>query len=316
MILNEIINISQVDYQKFFFNPDFGLILAKEILKTENINLTLLRVVQGSNLVFELGDNLYLKISPPFYKHAFEAEIQALSYFDSSFDYEIPKIIKHGEFENWRYLISKKVNGFQIHSVYKDFNYEDKLQLAYDLGKMLLKIHTLKNNNFKNLSYNWNESIKDNINNCMKIQLSRGNSLDLSQKISDFVENHKSKILSLDTINLTHADVNHEHIMVTKINDRWKLTGLIDFADSIIAPKEIDYVLPFLDLFKGSYSLQNNLLKGSKYIKKYDGRDFSYFLMILILQNRFIAFHNWFSKELSTGLASIEKIAETVYPYK
>jgi len=37
-------------------------------------------------------------------------------------------------------------------------------------------------------------------------------------------------------------------------------------------------------------------------------------MMALTLQNRFIAFHDWFDREINKGANSVEEIAASIFP--
>lgn len=313
--ISEILNFSLEEYSKYFEQPEFGINFANEILNSQNLSLIPERITEGSSLVFKLGDELILKITPPFFNDSFETEIKATNYVSKNFSYQVPEIINSGQFENWNYLITKRVRGQQIYKVFKSFTFEDKKNFSSQLGNMLFELRQIKGLEIKRDFGNWNTFLKNRLDNQYQIHLEKDNSIEWVEKITTFIESQKGNLLALDSNYFVHADINYQHVMVEQKNDTWEVTGLIDFADSITAPCEIEFTLPFIDFFKGSYDLQNNLLISSKYNKILSSKEFSNLLMALTLQNRFMAFHDWFSKELKNSVNSMEDLVKIVFPY-
>lgn len=312
--INEILEFDFIKYSKYFKDQDFGLNIAREILKINNIDKEPIRITEGSSLVFNIDEELFLKITPSFFYDSFNTELEITKLY-KKFSYEIPDIFKFNSFENWNYLITKKVRGKQLYKVYKEFSFDDKLELAQQLGNIIYEISKINSFGFKRYFGTWNDLLNDRLKNQYKIHFEKGNSDYWCKEINNFIEEKKEKLLNLNNIVLVHADINLSHIIVEKTNDKWKLVGLLDLADSMNAPCEVEFILPFIDLFKGNYSLQKELLKFANYKQKYDNKEFSELLMALTLQNRFIAFHDWFSKEINSGIKNLRDLAKIVFPY-
>jgi hypothetical protein len=79
------------------------------------------------------------------------------------------------------------------------------------------------------------------------------------------------------------------------------------------APTEVEFILPFLDYFRGRPELQNRLLRESGYSIEGDPREFSKLLLALTLQNRFMAFYDWFDREIPT-VKTLDDLALRVFP--
>lgn len=113
---------------------------------------------------------------------------------------------------------------------------------------------------------------------------------------------------------LIHADLNHEHLMLEEINNDWRITGVLDFADSMNAPVEMEFILPIISFFKGKAELQRLVWEGAEYKPQFDSAQYSNIMMALTLQNRFIAFHDWFDREIDKGAKSVEEISTSIFP--
>ncbi|HXQ47262.1 MAG TPA: hypothetical protein VN806_11645, partial [Caulobacteraceae bacterium] len=65
-----------------------------------------MRKVEGSNLVFRAGEGPWLKICPPYWRDAFDAEVRVTEAVQGRLPAPVPAIVETGELGDWRYLIS------------------------------------------------------------------------------------------------------------------------------------------------------------------------------------------------------------------
>jgi hypothetical protein len=72
-----VLGLDQQAYTLRFKDPEFGLQLAKQLAIQNGYTGIPERRTEGSSLVFMLGPELYLKITPPFFEDSIEAEIAA-----------------------------------------------------------------------------------------------------------------------------------------------------------------------------------------------------------------------------------------------
>ena len=185
---------------------------------------------------------------------------------------------------------------------------------ATDIGKLIKAIQNIKSDGFEREFGPWENYLKNNLDNHEKIHSERGNTPEWSQKIGQFALAQSKILNSLGPAKLIHADLNHEHLMLEEINNEWRITGVLDFADSMNAPIEMEFVLPIICFFKGKPELQRLVWEGAECEPKFRANEYSNMMMALTLQNRFIAFHDWFDQEIVKGFKSVEEIAAFVFP--
>ena len=310
----DILALDKATYTKHFESTDFGFALATELALKHNFKAPLIRITEGSSLVFKIGTDHYLKITPPFYSGSIEAEIAATKIIGNQLPFSIPNILVNGQIEEWNYLITTNVKGQQAKNVYRTMTPENRTIFAKDIGKIIKDIHTLKTDSFERDFGSWPTYLENNFKNQDEIHLSRGNSPEWSKKISQFVNKYKTQLLSLGPTKLIHADLNHQHLMLEDINNEWRVTGVLDFADSMNAPIEMEFILPIICFFKGKPDLQRQVWEGAQYHPNFATIDYSNIMMALTLQNRFIAFHDWFDGEIDKGAKSVEEIAAIIFP--
>jgi hypothetical protein len=102
--------------------------------------------------------------------------------------------------------------------------------------------------------------------------------------------------------------------MLSKVHDEWRISGVIDFADAMNAPIELEFVLPMICFFKGKSEHQQRMLNEAGFRPRFKLNEYSNVMMALALQNRFIAFHDWFDREIEKGAESIEDVASAIFP--
>ena len=88
-------------YRKRFAEPNLGADLASQIALEYGYDDQLSRIVQGSSLVFRLGNDKFLKLTPPFFEDSIEAEVLAGKIIGDQLPLPIPRIIADGELGTW-----------------------------------------------------------------------------------------------------------------------------------------------------------------------------------------------------------------------
>jgi len=101
------------------------------------------RKVEGSNLVFRAGEGPWLKICPPFWPDAFDAEIRVTKAVQGRLPARVPAIIETGELEDWRYLVTAHVPGIQIEEVLESLDEADLERIAAELGQFMRAFHAV-----------------------------------------------------------------------------------------------------------------------------------------------------------------------------
>ncbi len=310
----DILVLDKTVYSEHFSNPEFGLALGKEIASKHGYNNPLIRVPEGSSLVFKIGSKYFLKITPPFYSGSIEAEISASKIIGNQLSFAIPHILIDDQIDNWKYVITKNVNGDQAKHIFRSLDSENMKTFAKDIGRLIKNIHSINTDGFERDFGPWKTYLENNLDNQEAIHLSRGNTPEWSDKINQFVLKQAELLRSLGPAKLIHADLNHEHLMLEKINNEWRITGVLDFADSMNAPIEMEFILPIVCFFKGKPELQRLVWEGAECMPKCNSTEYSNMMMALTLQNRFIAFHDWFDREIDKGAKSVEEIAASIFP--
>lgn len=309
-----LLNIDKESYTTQFSSLELGVDLALSIAVGHGYTGDLVRVPEGSSLVFKLGSDHFLKMTPPFFEDSIEAELLAAKVIGNQISFPTPSLVAEGTIGSWKYVISRAVPGEQAKNVFGKMNAENRMAFAADIGLAIRLIHDINSEGFERRFGPWEKYLANRLDNQKALHLERGNSEEWAEKIESFVLRHAADLKTLSPAKLIHADLNHEHLLLSQKDDMWRLSGIIDFADAMNAPIEMDFVLPALCFFRGKVDFQRKMFESARVASKYSGNHHSNVMMALALQNRFIAFHDWFDREIERGAKTVEEIAASVFP--
>jgi len=306
------LSITQAAYRHRFADPAFGLDLAEVVAARLGLAGPLVRRPEGSSLVFRTGAGDWLKLSPPFFADAFEAEVEVSRRVAGRLPLPVPEIVQTGRLENWPYLVSTHVAGAPMGAVLPRLAEADLERIAGELGGFMQAFHQVSAAGFDRAFGPWPRYLAACLADPCALHLSRGNDPALAARIAAFVERRRAALEALGPPVLVHADLTAEHVLLGRANGQWRVTGVLDLADSMPAPAALDLVAPCLELFRGRAGPQRRLAAAAGI--EIAEPDPSGWLMALALQHRFVCFHDWFAPELAGGLTEIAAIAAAVFP--
>ncbi len=222
----EFFELDEPEYSRNFRSPEFGLPVVKHLVSQLSLPGELKRVLEGSSLVFEVGADLFLKLTPPFFLDSFDAELAASELVKGQLEVAIPEILFHGQIENWKYLVSRRVPGTQAKHLYSALNAGELEHLASDLGALIRKYRRIDARSFERTFGPWEKYLKDRLARQESIHLAKGNSPEWVAKITEFVSERAAALTGLGPPVLVHADLNRDHVMLKQIGGQWRMVGL------------------------------------------------------------------------------------------
>jgi hygromycin-B 7''-O-kinase len=306
------LDVSEAEYRRRFSDPHFGLDLAEVVADRCRLPRPLVRQIEGSNLVFKAGDGLWLKISPPFWIDAFEAELRVTEAVRGRLPARVPSILESGALEDWRYLVSADVPGVQIQKVLPSLAEADLESIAAELGQFMRAFHAVVLPDLERPFGTWARYLNERLANTRDLHLSRGVDPIRVEQITTLLAKREPELRALGPPVLIHADLTDEHIMLVERAGRWRLSGVLDLADAMQAPAALDLISPFVELFRGRRGPQRRLVEECGACVG-EG-PFSEAVMAVALQHRFVHFDNWFAAEIDAGATDVTDIARAVFP--
>ncbi len=312
-MIEDTLRLSEADYSRRFADLGFGRDLAEVVAERCRLPRPLARKVEGSSLVFRAGEGPWVKISPPFFGDAFETEVMVTRHVQGRLPAAVPDVLDTGELGDWRYLVSAHVPGVQIQTVLATLSEADLEALAAELGGFMRAFHAIVIPGFERVFGPWPVYLDDWLRDAQARNLARGADAAWVRQILEFVRPHEAWLRALEPV-LVHADLTAEHIMLTDEGGRWRLSGVLDLADSMTAPAALDAVAPFLELFRGRRAPQRRLLAAAGVDLGAEGQAFSDRFMALALQHRFMHLREAFKPELARGMTRLQDIAASAFP--
>jgi hygromycin-B 7''-O-kinase len=312
--MDDILVISEPEYSRRFDEPTFGLSLARMVCARHGLPDPLTRHLEGSSLVFRTADDRWLKLTPPFFAESADAELKVARAVEGKLPVPVPTILHTGAIGGWRYIIAAHVPGIQLQRVIAELTEADFEALAVDLGRFLAAFHAIQVADFGRESGPWSHYLERSIRDAAQIHRSRGNSAEWTGQIAALLAREREQLARLGPPVLVHGDLTPEHVMLHRVSGGWRLSGVLDLADAMLAPAELDAAVPMLDIFRGCGDLQRRFLREAGIAPAAQGERFSTLFMAIALLHPFAYFHDWFGGEIESGLSHIADLAMAAFP--
>lgn len=200
----------------------------------------------GTNAVFVLDQTYVLKVYAPFCHRDYALE-RFLNPLVTRHGIPAPAILAEGVFEDrirWPYIVMAYLPGQPIREVRAQIPRANRLDIAADLGRIVRALHQipLADVTLPELSPDsWMSFVKKRRAH-MGEQNRREGKLPLSilKKIPRFLTSVLTEMGS-PPLRLVNGDLTEDHLLLEQRAGRWQLSGLIDFADSLVAPVEYEW---------------------------------------------------------------------------
>lgn len=293
-------------------NPDLWKEVALDLCRRHGAKVTeFTSFSAGAALVAAVSNDVVIKILQPPYRNEWDAEQWALSrmpLLPDGLGIEIPRLLAaQVDDSGWSYLIMSRVPGIQMDQAWPSISQENRITLMHEIGKLMAFVH--QNSVIENQLENWNAFLKEQKEKCQ----ARHQGLNMP---SWFVEGIPSYLCDFSVTEFRLVLLTGEYtpfnLLVTEIDGRWKLTGMIDFADAFAGAAEYDLIGPGVFLGAGEPALIASLLRGYGLVMNPELRKR---LMSLHLLHRFshfprqVALKDWQSKA-----TTLDELAKVLWP--
>ena len=172
-------------------------------------------------------------------ERCFDFPVKKCEFLDSGYDCEAYLINYKWLFKITRY--EEGINKFRKEKLVLDYlkdNFISKVKVK-DIVDFLKRLHDLPINNFESYVENDEDECKEDLK-FLKKHLFKN----LSEKEQKYIEELTLRVSKNDKFKkarkcLCHNDFSSKHII---INDRFVMTGVIDFGDSVVKEEYVDFV--------------------------------------------------------------------------
>jgi hygromycin-B 7''-O-kinase len=210
----------------------------------------------GSNLVAAVGERHVVKLFPRAHRHHWESERRVLPRFRDALPVEVPELLAAGEHDDgWRYVIITRVAGDSLEAVWPRLARDEREAVLAQLGDVMAAAHAQPVAELEQLPPRWADFVT----------AQRARSREHHARLGMPAWFHRDLDALLDAADpwlaslAPTAILTGEYTPFNLLVDGARLTGMIDFGDAMIGPREYDLLGPSLFLAAGDGGLLRTL---------------------------------------------------------
>ncbi|WP_352418448.1 aminoglycoside phosphotransferase family protein [Proteiniborus sp.] len=228
----------------------------------------------GRHLVFLIEDEKNRSFILKIYGKAFRFCNELIGLKLLSDKIKCPKIIESGEaFTELEWMLMSKIDGVILENVWNEISSENKIRIMQEMGRILGKIHSLYEYDYYGIWEKCGTSIlnhhiyleyrKDSdraiMRNIRKQDIPFKELLNSSyEKLTQYYENLKS----ICSPRLCHHDYSARNVLVKKVNNIWRVSGIIDFEHCYPDDSDIDFTDLYHTVFLDEPWLKKSFFEG------------------------------------------------------
>lgn len=270
------------DYQRQF-NCDAWRQAAALICARHGITHTSLkRSAQGENIIFLVDESYVVKIFAPFRENNLR-ETAALKFAQGKFSIRTPELVHTGEIEGWSYLVMTQIAGHASRDVWAAADRRDRLEIISRLGVALSELHAHAAPLQTALDRDWRGFVKRQASSSVERQRSCGASAAWLESLPAYIAERLPLLETNDRPVFLHGDIHAGNLLLAEEGGRWRISGLIDFGDSLCGSKEYEFVAPGVLMVQGDGELQREFLLAYGYAEAQLDLDLRARLMLLTI---------------------------------
>lgn len=220
------------------------------------------RASDGSQIVL-LSDDVILKFYVPIWPDRVAAETAALQLVEGNLGVETPRVVAGGELEGWDYLAMSRVAGVPLRGVEDELTLTDLERLAAELGELLAHLHDLRPSSEGAIAAavpDWEVFLTTHFEEHAARERQRHTPGEWVEKLTAHLSDW-SYAARPDGV-FVHADLTHDHILVERVDNRWRIASLIDFGDVKIGDPAYEFAAPFASWTARRPTVRGAMLRG------------------------------------------------------
>lgn len=271
---------------------------------------------EGSNLVAAVDERWVVKIFPPFHRHQWESERRVLPRFRGRLSIAVPALIAQGTRDDgWTYVIVEKLSGVLLESCWPSFAHADKLRVLKQIGEAMASAHAVPVEDLSQLPPDWNAFVRTQAVACRERHVRRGMPDWLIAGMDELVADGAAfEAPEAERVFLT-GEYTPFNLLAQRGPRGWQLSGMFDFGDAMIGPRDYDLLGPSLFLAEGNAALIAALFRGYSGDRVRLGAERRKRLLGLMLLHRYANLDNQIRiPRWRERASSIEELAALIWP--
>lgn len=220
----------------------------REVCRREGIGFEHIEAgYPGTNAVFVLDGRWVVKIYAPFCHADFELERMLYPLLSETTHIPSPRLLAEGVLEDalhWPYIVMDFKPGQSIREVRTQISTPNRIEIAMALGAMTYELHgipLIRVAQMPNLRSDWPAFHRQRLTGCLaELKTRVGLPAPILDEIAAFLTaNVNGESAPLMLIN---GDLTEDHILLEEKDGWWRVSGLLDFADALIAPRAYEWI--------------------------------------------------------------------------
>lgn len=215
---------------------------------------------EGTVLVALLGRSLVLKLYPPFLRDHCAFEQAMLVHLHGRLELPTPRLVDGAEHGGWPYLVMTQLPGTPLDRSWPTLPPPLRHEALHCIGRLAAQVHALPLGGLPALAPPWAGFLQGQRQRCHGRQQSTGLPPHLLAQLDDFLQ---GPVPEGPDVLLTG-----EYTPFNLLHDGRALSGMFDFGDGLVGPREYDWLGPMCFLAAGDAAALDAFFTG------YHGRPF------------------------------------------
>jgi len=275
----------------------------------------LVRLSEGTNVVFATGAQLIIKLYPPYGRRLFIADRLVAEHVYGKLGIATPAIVAYGELEGWPYLVMERLTGRYLNEIWDEIAADNQTAIAAELGALTARLHVLPTHGLDGLDADWPTFVDNCLRGCVQRHRDHGMAEAWLQQLPTYLAQAQPLYPESFRLAIVSGDIHHYHLLAADVQGRWRLTGLFDFDDARLGFHEYDLAASGLFLMHGRPLLLRTFLQAYGYSDTDLDEALSRRLLAYTLLHRYRIFNWW--RDTVVGdrtCTTFEQLASAIYP--
>jgi hygromycin-B 7''-O-kinase len=229
----------------------------RDVIATIAAQHTAAPVVQaeeGTALVALAGDDLVIKLYPPFLRDHFEFEAAALQRMQGRLSVPTPRLVDRAEHDGWPCLVMTQLRGTLLTEAWPLLAQAERCGVLAAIGRVAAEVHALEPGDQARLAPEWPTFLQRQRENCHRRQSRTGLPAHLLAHVDAFVAG--------PVFEGRHVILTGEYTPMNLLYADGSLSGMFDFGDGLVGPREYDWLGPLCFLAAGDAARVDAFLEG------------------------------------------------------
>ncbi len=294
-------------WQRARLNMDFWKPILRPICQRHNLLTEVVPFQAGSAAVFSSGSTV-IKVYHPADLEDCQREICTLELIGNQINVAVPKVVATGKERGLSYLVMTKLPGIPMIECWQDIPAAERVELLEKLGVTTRKLHEIETPEDSILFVDTEAFITEQKKSAHERQRVHKLPSPWLEQINGFLD-------SVDLIDvksaLLHTEIMRDHVLVSQQGNKWELSGIFDFAESMTLPVEYEFASVGLFVSQGNSQLLRSFLLAYGYEESELDIELSKRLLVYSLLHRY-ANLSWYLEIMppKTGEESLENLAK------